>query len=73
MNDTGTEPELERPWFFTFGQGHTAPNSYVRIVGTFMSARREMMRRYDRKWSHQYDEHEFASIAHHFPHGELKG
>lgn len=41
-------------WYFTFGFGHAHPNGYVKIHGTFNSARDEMNRRYDNVWCMQY-------------------
>lgn len=50
MNDT----EKEQEWLFTFGYGHAFPNRFVRIKGTFSSAREEMVRRFGLKWAFQY-------------------
>ena len=44
-----------REWFFTFGHGqHPNQNYYVRIYGTFGSAREIMVRNFGRQWSGQY-------------------
>ena len=41
-------------WLFSFGYGHAHPQKFIRIYGTFDSAREEMLRRYGNKWSFQY-------------------
>lgn len=48
-------------WFFTFGFDHTHPDtgdslgkSYVRIYGTFSSARAEMNAAFGNRWASQY-------------------
>lgn len=42
-------------WYFMFGMGHPHAGKFTRITGTWEGARQEMIRRYGRKWSHQYD------------------
>ena len=49
-------------WFFTFGTGQTHPVSgerlerrFVSIFGTHYTARREMFRRFEGRWSGQYE------------------
>ena len=49
----------EQDWFFTFGYGHENPNSYVRIHGTFESARTDMIKMFGSQWSFQYNEDQF--------------
>ncbi len=51
--------ELERSWIFTFGCGQKHAGHYVKIFGTFNSARNEMIRRYGTDWCFQYTEEEF--------------
>lgn len=46
--------EPEQDWFFTFGSGHAHPDKYVRIRGTWSSARIEMFRRFNSAWCMQY-------------------
>lgn len=41
-------------WIFTIGYGFPNQNSYVKIKGTYESAREEMFKRYGDKWSSQY-------------------
>lgn len=48
------QQEIEQSWLFTFGFGHAHPNKFVRIFGTFFSAREEMMRRFGPQWAFQY-------------------
>ena len=49
-------PEAVEPqeYLFTFGYGHAYPNKFVRIKGTFNSARKEMFRLHGAKWAFQY-------------------
>jgi hypothetical protein len=49
-------------WLFSWGFGHEHPNRYVRIEGTYEEARREMVRRYGRRWAFQYPESEEAEL-----------
>jgi hypothetical protein len=55
-------PEEPREWIFTFGFGQPHANCFTRIVGTFASAREEMVRRYGRKWSMQYESEDEAGV-----------
>ena len=50
---------LEQNWIFTFGCGQRHAGHYVKIFGTFNSARDEMIRRYGTEWCFQYTEEEF--------------
>lgn len=50
--------EQEQDWYFTFGSGQAHPNGYIRIRGTFASARAAMFEIYGDKWSFQYDSKE---------------
>ena len=51
-----------RDWFFTFGSAHAHPNGYVRIHGTFVTARDTMFKRYGAKWAFQYPTAEQAGV-----------
>ena len=51
--------ELEQDWIFTFGCGQKHSGHYVKIFGTFDSARAEMFRRYGDEWCMQYTADEF--------------
>ena len=51
--------EKTENWYFTFGSGHAHPNGYVKIHGTFNSARDQMHKMYGPKWAFQYNEKEF--------------
>ena len=46
-------------WIFTFGYGQKYQNHYVRIYGTFDSARQKMFDKYGSEWSFQYTEPEW--------------
>ena len=52
----------KQEWYFTFGQGHSHPNGYVKIYGTHGSARAEMVRRYGPRWAFQYPTADKAGI-----------
>lgn len=49
----------EETWYFTFGEGQENSGHYVRIRGTFESARKEMFIRFGRAWAFQYSEPEW--------------
>ena len=50
----------EKRWYiFTFGCGQQHANQYVRIYGTFGSARQKMFDRYGSEWSFQYTQEEW--------------
>lgn len=53
-------------WIFTFGSSREIhgdrAGKYVRIKGTFESAREEMFKRYGSKWAFQYSEEEWEEI-----------
>ena len=51
--------EATENWYFTFGNGHAHPGGYVKIHGTFNSAREHMHKMYGPKWAFQYNEKEF--------------
>ena len=53
-------------WIFTWGYGQAFPNQYIKIFGTFDSARQEMFERFDSKWSFQYPESEEQDLKRHF-------
>jgi hypothetical protein len=55
-----TEPIKD--WYFTFPQEHKYKNGYVRIVGTYSSARKEMFRRFGSNWAMQYSSAETAGV-----------
>lgn len=55
--------EKERDWFFTFGCGQQYANMYVKIRGTFSTARQNMFDLVGDRWAFQYDEDEFPAIA----------
>jgi hypothetical protein len=77
MSDTATESqdvrvllqlvpppdaEVEKDYYFTFGSGQAFPNGYVKIRGTFASARQAMFDRFGPKWSMQYGSAEEAGV-----------
>ena len=43
-------------WIFTFGYGQKHAGHYVRIWGTYESAREMMMDKYGAEWAFQYSE-----------------
>ena len=51
--------EKTENWYFTFGSGHAHPDGYMKIHGTFNSARDHMHKMYGLKWAFQYNEEEF--------------
>jgi len=57
--------EEKKDWFFTFGYGQHGGglrNNYVKIYGTYDSARAEMVRRYGEEWSFQHGSAEDAGV-----------
>lgn len=54
--------ESNRDWYFTFGSDHQHPRGYVKIYGTFHTARDEMMRRYGSAWAFQYESARDAGV-----------
>ena len=55
--------ETEQDYYFTFCGIHKEKNCYVKIHGTFGSARQEMFNRFGVNWGFQYTEKEFGSQA----------
>lgn len=56
--------ESSREWIFTFGWGHHPNQNYfVRIFGTYVSAREIMVRNFEQKWSMQYASEEEAGVS----------
>ncbi len=60
----------EREWIFTFGFGHSHPETgeslgrkYVRVRGTCATSRVEMERRFGRAWAFQYPTEEMAGVT----------
>lgn len=51
--------EEKQWWTFTFRCGQQHEGMYVKIYGTFKSARRKMFERYGSKWAFQYNEKEW--------------
>lgn len=56
------DAEVEKDYYFTFGCGQAHPNGYVKIRGTFNSARDVMFDRFGPKWSMQYDSAQAAGV-----------
>ena len=54
MSGDNKKYDAEIDYIFTFGSGQEHGGHYVKIKGTFHSAREEMFRRYGDKWSFQY-------------------
>ena len=60
MCDNNIPGQFEcKNWIFTFGCGQQHAGHYVKIFGTFESARAEMCERYGDKWAFQYTEEQF--------------
>lgn len=55
--------EEAQDWIFTFGSAHAHPNGFVRIFGTWSSAREEIVRRQGLAWSFQYKNEEEAGVT----------
>lgn len=53
--------EEKQWWTFTFGYGQQYEGMYVKIYGTFDSARRKMFERYGAEWGFQYNEAEWRN------------
>lgn len=54
------DTEKEQWWIFTFGWGQQYENCYVRIKGTYESARDKMFEAYGKEWAFQYSEKEWG-------------
>ncbi len=52
-----------RNWIFTFGQSHRFAGKYVKIFGTYESARAEMFERFGEEWAFQYSEEAWQEIV----------
>jgi len=57
--------EQEQNWIFTFGMGQPHAGCYVKIKGTYGSAREQMFKRFGDRWCFQYTEKEFFSFPGH--------
>ena len=55
--------EEKQWWIFTFGYGQQHEGMYVKIYGTFESARRKMFERYGSEWAFQYNEKDWRDIS----------
>ena len=51
----------EQTWYFTFGCGQENAGKYVKIKGTYESARQKMFDRFGDKWAFQYSENEWKN------------
>ena len=49
-------------WYFTFGYDHAHPDKYVKIYGTFGSARKDMFDHFGDKWAFQYSSEDAIEI-----------
>lgn len=65
MCDNKLPKEKEKNWIFTFGCGQEHAGCYVRIKGTYGSAREKMFERFGDKWCFQYTEEEFFEFPYH--------
>lgn len=58
----------DKKWYiFTFGSGQQNAGHYVKIFGTYDSARREMVCRYGLQWGFQYSEDEWEDLHRRMP------
>lgn len=51
--------EEKQWWTFTFGYGQEHEGKYVKIYGTYDSARKKMFKQYGQEWAFQYSEAEW--------------
>lgn len=59
-------------FYFTFGCGTLYKNKYAKFVGTYESARDEMMKHYGKEWCMQYDEEQFKGQPEKFGLAEIE-
>lgn len=52
----------EQWWIFTFGSGQQYAGHYVKIKGTWDSAREKMFAKYGKDWGFQYSEKEWEKF-----------
>ena len=52
---------MAESWIFTFGSGQKYEGYFVRIFGTYNTARKKMFDKYGRAWCMQYSEKEWES------------
>ena len=52
---------MAESWIFTFGSGQKYEGYFVRIFGTYNTARKKMFDKYGREWCMQYSEKEWES------------
>lgn len=52
----------EKWWIFTFCYGQQHAGFYVKIKGTWKSAREKMIEKYGRDWGFQYSEEEWEEF-----------
>ncbi|MFI2663686.1 hypothetical protein [Micromonospora carbonacea] len=57
------DPEVEQEWLFTFGSGQKHDGRFVRITGTYESARARMLALFGRAWCDQYDWQRFDRLG----------
>lgn len=57
-------PKRSKPryYIFTFGCGMAHAGYYVKVRGTYASARRKMCEKYGDQWSFQYSESEWTKM-----------
>ncbi|MER7164532.1 hypothetical protein ABT336_00415 [Micromonospora sp. NPDC000207] len=57
------EPEPVQEWLFTFGSGQRFDGRFVRIGGTYRSARAQMIATFGTAWCDQYDWRRFDALG----------
>ena len=57
-----------KQWYiFTFGSGQLHQGHYVRLFGTYETARRKMIDLFGLKWAFQYSEDEWEDLKERLP------
>lgn len=59
--------ESKKWYIFTFGVGQEHEGHYIKIYGTYDSAREKMFEMYGDKWAFQYDEERWQKWEHERP------
>lgn len=57
----------EQWWIFTFGSGQPNAGKYVKIYGTFNSARMKMIDKYGLIWAFQYSKEQWENDKAKYP------
>jgi len=52
---------MKETYYFTFGSGQLNENCFVKVMGDYGEARKEMFKRYQDKWAFQYSEKQWIN------------